>query len=196
MNLKRTLLVASIAALPFVCIAAEPEAPFWLAGRPPDPHRTTLDIRIIPATNAIVSSVRNDGVPVLVFPIRIENHSDQTISAKIHHEWYGGIWPSTGLAAAARKANGTSWESSPVYQVGELGVIEKPTEWQPGKIYDFSLRLDWPGTGSMRNVPLIETKAVGEYLLRISLVFNVGTSTNYVESSEIHVSVNENADKK
>ena len=189
------LILALLTSSVVVCSAEEP--PFHRFFRQTaDLRRTTLDLRVTAVTNVInpVSMrLTNGWTDVLGFPIRIENRSAKTITAKIAHEWFGGIWPPTDLSAAAKRADDPSalWQASEVYLVGEWGGIAEPSVWQPGQSQVFLLRMNWPGTGSCHAQPLIDAKAPGKYLVRVSLVFKVTDTLEYFESPEMEVTVAE-----
>ena len=156
-------------------------------------QRTKLDLRITATTNVItpVSMVLMNGrTDVLGLPIRIENHSEQTITAKIAYEWYGGEWPSTDLGAATKLLDGTPREglSMEVFLVGEKGSRIEPV-WKPGESHDFLLRMNWPGTGSVPGGTLIHAAHPGKYAVKISLVFKRGEVTEFFESQEMEITV-------
>jgi len=124
-------------------------------------------------------------------PICIENASTQTFTASIAHEWYGGMWPPTDLGAAVRQIGDESanWRKSQVFLSGELGIETEPTIWEPGQSHQFVLRMNWPGTGSVRGIRLIDADQPGKYLVRVSLVFKLGQSSEYAASAPITLEV-------
>ena len=195
-TMKRVIL-AFITGFAFVCRGADPVAPFQTqSGQPPVVRHTTLDIRISAVTNIIAPislQHTNDRTDTLALPIRIENRSHQVIMALITHEWYGGEWPPTDLGAAVRRVGDTSgkWRASEVYLVGELGSREAATVWQPGESHEFLLRLNWHGTGSVEGEPLIENGSPGKYAIKVSLVFKSDAGSEYFESPDIELTVND-----
>ena len=193
--MKKELLILALLASAVVCSAEDP--PFHRAfGQPADLRRTTLDLRVVTVTNVVYPvSMRltNGWTDVLGLPIRIENRSAKIITAKIAHEWFGGIWPPTDLSAAAKRAEAPSarWRASEVYLVGELGSITESSVWQPGQSQEFLLRMNWPGTGSCPAQPLIDAKTPGKYLVRVLLIFKVNDTLEYFESPEMEIRVAE-----
>jgi hypothetical protein len=152
-----------------------------------------LDIRIVPLTNVIAPVRRqepNGPVYVLELPVRIENHSAQTISSSIPYESGGGLWTPGDLAAAVRPVNDTSttWVAAPVFRSGEGGV-DLPTTWDPGQSFIFVLRLNWPGTGSVRSMPLIDHIQPASYDIK----FRLALGSEYVLSSSSRLEVRTNA---
>ena len=116
-------------------------------------------------------------------PIRIVNCSLVTIGAKTAHEWHSGEWPPTDLGAAVRPLDDKSgnWRVSKVYVSGERGG-ETGAEWGPGQSHDFLLRMNRPGTGSVRGQPLMDAGDAGKYAVRISLVFRGAQETRSMSS--------------
>ncbi len=184
----------------------KPTGPFRASGNitappPAGLRRTELDVRITALTKVIApvsKRLTNGQTDVLELPIRIENRSDQTISANIAREWHGGNWPPTDLGAAVRPLGNKSgkWRTSEVYLSGERGSKEATTVWKPGETHDFVLRMNWPGTGSVHGQPLIEANSPGKYAVRISLIFRVGElyrwgflTAQYVVSPEMEINV-------
>ena len=78
---------------------------------------------------------------------------------------------------------------SVAYLSGELGTEPEPTIWQPGQSHVFVLRMNWPGTGSMGSWPLIDANVPGKYAVRVSLVFEVGETSEYVASPQLQIEV-------
>jgi hypothetical protein len=193
----RAMILVFAAGLTLACSGAEPSAPFQSqSGRPPVVRPTTLDVRFSAVTNIIapVSLQHTNGKArtlTLALPIRIENRSQQVITARIAHEWYGGEWPQTDLGAAVKKSEDASeeWRASEVYLVGELGGRTEPNVWQPGQSHDFLIRMNWRGTASVYGMPLIENDAPGKYAVKLSLVFKTGADTEYVKSQQIEITV-------
>ena len=171
-----------------------PTPPFSAWGHLNGLQHSTLDLHISAVTNVIAAAPKhltNGRADVLELPIRIENDSTQTITARISHEWFGGIWPPTDLGAAVRRVDDESsnWQMSVAYLSGELGTKTEPTIWQPGQSHIFVLRMNWPGTGSMRSLPLIDANVPGKYAVRVSLVFKVGETSEYVASPQMQIEV-------
>lgn len=193
----KAMILVFAACFAFTCSGADPVAPFQTqSDRPPVVRQTTLDIRISAVTNIIAPASlqhTNDRTDTLALPIRIANRSQQVITARIAHEWYGGEWPPTDLGAAVRRIDDPfgKWRASEVYLVGELGTRIEPTVWQPGQSREFLLRMNWHGTGSVHGLPLIETGRPGKYAVKLSLVFKSGADSEYFESQEIAITVRE-----
>jgi hypothetical protein len=178
-NSIQTVTPQAIASIKRIIVDG-PAPPFnkWRTWRVGVPQPSPLDLRISALANSITTvpkQLHNGKADVMELPIRIENKSNQTVAANITHEWYGGVWGSTDLGVAVRRADDEpgNWRMSPVFLSGELGGEDAPTIWQPGQSHDFVLRMNWPGTGSQPSVPLIAANTTGEYLVRVSLVFEV-----------------------
>ena len=161
------------------------------------PHmkRTRLDLRITGGAQKIraVAEARKLGQQaILNFPVRMENRSDRAITAYVANEWYGGEWPRTDLYAAVRKSGDKSapWTSHEVYVSGETGHTETHT-WKPGDVHEFSLRLNWPGTGSVHGGTLLSESIPGKYSIKVFLIFRsvYDYGFEYAESPEMEVEV-------
>src|SRR6266568_4412498 len=194
MNILAAVLITSIAVLS-KSRAGEPTAPFNIMFRPKvGVSNTALDLRITAMTNRIAAmpmALKNGRAEVLALPIRIDNHSHRTIRAEIAHEWFGGIWPPTDLGAAVRRIDDPmdKWRASEVYLVGQLGTLTVPTVWEPGQSHDFVLRMNWPGTGSIRAKPLMDISKPSQYVVKVSLIFKAGESFEYAESPPMEIKV-------
>src|SRR5262245_40689161 len=79
-----------------------------------------------------------------------------------------------------RVAEESPLEFQPVYLLGEDPTAPKAVSIAAGKEKQVELRLDWPGTGSVKIVPLIQKP--GDYSVRFALVFTVGGKEQYVVS--------------
>ncbi len=170
---------------------AAPDSPFRYEGKP---SRTCLDLCVAAVTNRIspVSMLMTNGRDdVLVLPIRVENRSSETVTAKFAHEWFGGEWPPTDLQAAARRVADPAgdWQATAAFLVGEVGSRTPPTVWKPGESHTFALRLNWPGTGSCPARPLIDTKVPGKYVVRVAFTFKTANSWEYCEGPEMNIEV-------
>jgi hypothetical protein len=134
-----------------------------------------LKIKLSPA--AEVSRAKTG----LALRLTIANASDSEIAASLSHEWHGGKWPTTALyASVSRAGEESSPKFRPVYLLGEEANGEESVTIGAGKERTFELRMDWPGTGSVKGVPLIQKP--GEYSVRFALVFQVGGKEQYVVS--------------
>ena len=115
----------------------------------------------------------------LTLRLKIANESADEIRTRLAHEWHGGEWPSTGLyASVVRAADKRSDHFIPVYVVGEDPAATKPVVIAAGKATNVDLRMDWPGTGSVKTSPLV--REPGEHSVRFALVFEVGGKKQYV----------------
>jgi hypothetical protein len=115
----------------------------------------------------------------LTLRLKIANESADEIRTRLAHEWHGGEWPSTGLyASVVRAADKRSDHFIPVYVVGEDPAATKPVVIAAGKATNVDLRMDWPGTGSVKTSPLV--REPGEYSVRFALVFEAGGKKQYV----------------
>jgi len=126
-------------------------------------------------TRAVVKEMllTNGITKVLSLPVAIENDSSTTIMAKLQHEWYGGMWPSSDLYVAVRKEidSGAIWEERPGYLVGEIESGDSLTTIEPGERRSIEIRLNWPGAGSVGTWPLIEDSKPGKYKIKLLLFF-------------------------
>jgi hypothetical protein len=115
----------------------------------------------------------------LVLPLKIANASADEIKTTLAHEWHGGEWPTTALyASVTPETDKDPKPFSPVYLVGEDQAAPRPVTLAAGMAIDLDLRMDWPGTGSKRAVPLI--KAPGKYAVRFLLVIEASGKQQYV----------------
>ena len=73
----------------------------------------------------------------------------------------------------------------PAYLVGEDPSLTRETAVAPGKAVTVDARMDWPGTGSVHAVPLMESGR--QYKVRLLLVFKAGGRLQYVTSSTTEV---------
>ena len=156
------------------------------------PKRTSSNISIKPITNKIrarVLSLANGKTLVLSIPVEITNSSSRSIRMNLSHEWYGGIWPPTDLYVAVRLsgAEKTTWEDAPGYQVGEKDSVSGKTKLAPGQTKTFDIRLNWPGTGSIPTMPLVDESRPGKYSIKFMLFFHLGGSQEYVESQAVDI---------
>jgi hypothetical protein len=115
----------------------------------------------------------------LALRLTIANASDSEIATTLSHEWHGGEWPTTALyAGVSRAGEESSPEFRPVYLLGEDAKAEKSITIGAGTERTVELRMDWPGTGSVKTVPLIHKP--GDYSIRFALVFKVAGKEQYV----------------
>jgi hypothetical protein len=118
----------------------------------------------------------------IVLPVRLTNSTDHNVSANIAHEWHGGLWPGTSLYASVTPAQSDKIEPFvPVYLTGEDRNDSGVASLDPGQWRWLMLRLDWPGTGSVRTQPLVAASG-GLYKVRLLLVVSMDGKMRYVVS--------------
>jgi hypothetical protein len=153
--------------------------------------RSNLDIRVtLKDTNIRRKQLllANGPTQVSSLPVVIENKSSSAITTTIDHEWYGGLWPPTDLYLAVKvEREGFSWREAPGYLIGELGSITAPILIRPGESAALDIRLNWPGTGSIRADPLIRETKPGQYTVKLLLLFKAEGSQEFVETPEMKV---------
>lgn len=146
---------------------------------------------IVEDTRAVVREMllTNGKTKVLSLPVAIENDSPTAITARLEHEWYGGLWPLTDLYVAVRKEgdSGVVWIERPGYLGGEIESADSLATIEPGERRSTEIRLNWPGTGSVPISSLIEDSEPGKYMIKLLLIFKAGESTEFVESHEIEI---------
>jgi len=126
---------------------------------------------------------------VLSIPIEIVNRRPKTISSRLDHEWPGGIWPPSDLIVRARPVGKNSdWYDVPGYLTGERDS-ENNVTFAAGQRRHFSIRLNWPGTGSIPlTFPLIPK--AGIYFVQFLFRFKDETSkSRCVTSKVVRISV-------
>lgn len=156
--------------------------------------RSKLNV-VLAAPKAKVATVRaysglaKRDIEVCVLPLKIENKSPQPIRTSLAHEWLGGEWPPTDIyaavlrpAAPGKKAN---VDFKPVFLAGDRSELTKPTIIEPGKSTSLSLRLDWPGTGSVEGGEIVYPDRPGVYTVMFLLVFQTNGVRQYVVSEPI-----------
>jgi hypothetical protein len=144
----------------------------------------------VPATELKVELVAGKNVVKekrgLVLPLTITNASREAIKTTLAREWHGGEWPPTSLFASVTPvAEKEHKPFAPVYLVGEDQQAPRPVSLAAGRSTDIELRVDWPGTGSVKGDPLIQKP--GKYVVRFALVFEVGGKKQHVASAPIEV---------
>ena len=138
-------------------------------GRFPGARLSALDVRFVPLQTTIEPVPfrgTNGSGTTLILPVQLENHSTQTIRARISHEWHGGEWPPTDLLVYLPQSRAIA----PVYLAGESGSSAGPTILAPGQTVRLDLRLNWRGTGSVRGGPILSDDRSGDYQLRLVLM--------------------------
>jgi hypothetical protein len=115
----------------------------------------------------------------LLLSLKVTNGSSGKIKTTMAHEWHGGEWPLTALYASVTPEKDKKPRAfAPVYRAGENQGAVRSVTLTAGKAIDLELRMDWPGTGSVIGVPLIE--APGKHTVRFVLVFEVAGKQQYV----------------
>ena len=158
--------------------------------RYPQINPSVHDVEFVPLQREISPTPSPDyaGAPrsVLVLPLQIRNVSPEPLNTRFSHEWYGGEWPETKLFVYKIASIGLH----PVYLVGETGSVQT-TSLAPGDWISLDLRMDWPGTGSVRGEELMSRTVAREYELHFVLVFgnNLHRHKQYVVGSKTSICV-------
>jgi len=119
----------------------------------------------------------------VVLPLKITNASADDIKTTMAHEWHGGEWPLTALYATATPDKGKKPKAfTPVYLAGEDQDAVRSITLPAGKTIDLEVRMDWPGTGSVIAVSLMQ--APGKYTVQFVLVFEVAGKQQYVITTD------------
>ena len=144
----------------------------------------------VPATGLKVELVAGKAVVKerrgLVLPLKITNASGEAITTALAHEWHGGEWPPTSLYVSVTPATDKGPKPfAPVYIAGEDQDAVRAASLAAGKASDLELRLDWPGTGSVKADPLVQKP--GKYVVRFALVFEAGGKHQYAVSAPTEV---------
>jgi hypothetical protein len=143
------------------------------------PLGSRLRIEIVP--DAKVTRTKE----ALTLSVKITNHSAQEITTRLAHEWHGGEWPSTDLYASATHVQAKQAKSlEPVYLQGEEQGETKLTRIAPGKSVTVELRMDWPGTGSVKATPLLSSSESESYV-RVLMVFDTGANAREYAASAV-----------
>jgi hypothetical protein len=167
--------------------------PLAVSGAPAPKSTTDMDFEFyrgkVPATELKVKLVGGKNVVKekrgLVLPLTITNASGEAIKTTLAREWHGGEWPPTSLFASVTPiADKEPKPFAPVYLAGE-DQAPRALSFAAGKSSGFELRMDWPGTGSVKGDPLIQKP--GKYVVRFALVFEAGGKQQYVASAPIEV---------
>lgn len=139
---------------------------------------TGLDVELSPASRVDRTSAG------LKLSVRIANRSPHDLETTLEHEWHGGEWPHANLYAAVTphlEVNDAPFK--PVYLLGEqAGKGAPPTTIETGRATDVDLRLDWPGTGSVKGTPLLAPDKPGVYRVRLLLAFQSNNGWQYAIS--------------
>jgi hypothetical protein len=121
----------------------------------------------------------------LVLSLKVTNASAQDVTTTLPHEWGGGEWPVTALYASVTPVKEKDSRAfAPVYLAGTDGGAGGVT-LASGKSVELDLRTDWPGTGSVIGVPLVQKP--GKYVVRFALVFEAGGRRQYAVSAPAEV---------
>lgn len=138
-----------------------------------------LRISIVP--EATVARTK-DG---LILSARIVNHSSKEIRTRLAHEWHGGEWPATDLYASVSHVQAERPSTfEPVYLKGERREEAQETRIAPGESVAVELRMDWPGTGSVRGAPLM-TPSQSEYHVRLLMAFDSGRNAREYAAGDL-----------
>jgi RNA polymerase sigma factor (sigma-70 family) len=122
----------------------------------------------------------------LVLALKVTNASPQDIGTTLAHEWDGGLPPRTALYASVTPEKEKEPRAfAPVCLAGKGDAAKKDVTLAAGKAMDLDLRMDWPGTGSVIAVPLIQKP--GKYVVRVALVFEAGGKRQYAVSTPTEV---------
>jgi hypothetical protein len=142
-----------------------------------------LSVSVTPAARA-----HREG-KVLVLTVRIRNESREEVVTRLAHEWHGGEWPPTDLFASAIPNEGkkASAPCVPVYLAGEDAAAPRARTLPPGEAIEVNVRVDWPGTGSVKANPLMQT--AGDYKVQLLLVFTAGEKKQYISGAVTTVRV-------
>jgi hypothetical protein len=150
----------------------------WLKRRK-DVKLSTLPVRL--AAGATVK--RTDAG--LVLPVTIFNDAARDITTKLAHEWHGGSWPSTDLAASVTpKTTPKAVPFHPAFLIGEQDKLTEKTIVPAKKSVTVEVRMDWPGTGSDPTEPFMSPKASGRYRVRLMLMFEADQQRQFIASPE------------
>lgn len=142
-----------------------------------------LKIDLIPDTTV---SRTKDG---LILSVKIVNQSSKEITTRLVHETQLGDWLPTDLYASVtpvRSKKPALFE--PVYFKGDQQEDFDSTV-APGKSVTVELRMDWPGTESMRRSPFMTIYQKG-YKVRLLMVFDAGRKAReYAASTAARVGI-------
>lgn len=101
------------------------------------------------------------------------------------------MWPPTNLYALVTPVARAGKEASfaPVYLHGERGEVIPPETIDVGQARQVTLRMDWPGTGSVYGIPLMSREKAGSYRVRLLFVYEEEGRHQYVVSPGAAVSI-------
>jgi hypothetical protein len=121
---------------------------------------------------------------VVSIPIQIKNGRSTSITSQLNHEWPGGIWLPNDLIVRARNTGKKSvWVDVPGYLTGEKDS-QNYVNFASGQQRRFSVRLNWPGTGSMPMIhPLIPESGI--YFVQFLFRFMDDTSKSHCVTSKV-----------
>ncbi len=143
----------------------------------PGVRPSELKVELAPGTKIV-------GKGRLELPVKVTNNSPRDIKTTLQglpgRPAFGGIWPPTDLYAWVAAATGpkdTPFQS--VYLAGENLKGEAITI-AAGASKDLMLWMNWRGTASVPNRPIIE--APGNYIVQVLLLFEVSGKRQYVMS--------------
>jgi hypothetical protein len=121
----------------------------------------------------------------LTLSVKIVNHSAQEITTHLAHEWHGGEWPSTDLYASATHVQAKQAKQLvPIFLKGEQKGEAKLIRIASGKSVTVELRMDWPGTGSVKTTPLL-LPSESESTVRVLMVFDAGHNAREYAASAV-----------
>jgi hypothetical protein len=126
----------------------------------------------------------------IALSLTITNRSKSPIQARLPHEWHGGLWPPTDLYASVTPVG--SRRRHPFHEVfllGENPSLTTPRTIKAGESLDVTVRMDWPGTGSVKTQPLMAAKLGREYDVRFLLTFRRDNKIEYVAGPATRVKI-------
>jgi uncharacterized protein (TIGR03067 family) len=126
----------------------------------------------------------------IALSLTITNRSKSPIQARLPHEWHGGLWPPTDLYASVTPVGSRRLHMfHEVFLLDENPSLATPRTIKAGESLDLTVRMDWPGTGSVRTQPLMDAKLGREYDVRFLLTFRRNGKIEYVAGPATRVKI-------
>jgi hypothetical protein len=159
----------------------------WLGGAPVPMDKPVLELEfhpkgVAPSGEKVTLTPREKVLReggILALPIKLRSEARGEVKTVLAREWHGGEWPATNLFASVTPAGEKKDRAFvPVYLAGEDPGVPPLTVVKAGETLEVKVRVDWPGTGSVKTSPLIEKP--GEYRVEILLVFEADGKRQYV----------------